>query len=163
MLDHDIGLISYHLPLDAHAEYGNNIRILKTLKAEHCIPFGYYKGFPIGYQGELKKPEPIESITRALGVNDFHYINGGKKEIKTIAVVSGGGTSCFEEAVQKKADLFITGDRSHEIYHSALENGINVLFAGHYFTETFGVESLIPILEKEFKVHTIFFDIPTNL
>jgi dinuclear metal center YbgI/SA1388 family protein len=166
MVENNIGLIAYHLPLDANNEYGNNIGIARKINGENVIPFGDYHGFPIGFQCGLNSLK-IEAICKMLDISinekTVRYLPFGKKEIKTAGIVSGGGSSCFTEAVEKKLDLFITGDADHTLYHQAYESNMNVLFAGHYFTETFGVQLLQKLLEKEFGVQTVFCDIPTGL
>jgi dinuclear metal center YbgI/SA1388 family protein len=167
LLENNIGLIAYHLPLDCHPVYGNNIQILNKIGITKNSSFGFYKGTQIGFMGEQDNPVSIEYILSRLGIvideKKVRYLNFGKNEIRSIAVVSGGGGSCFEEALSKKADLFITGDAEHEMYHSAKENSINVLFAGHYFTETFGVTALKDLIHKEFGIDTVFTEIPTGL
>ena len=167
MLENDMGLIAYHLPLDCHLEYGNNIRILKEIGATSWGTFGNYNGTDIGWQTELSSSIKIEQICSRLGIslddNANKYLDFGNKEIKKIAVVSGGGSSCFQEAIDKKVDLFITGDADHTLYHSAKESSINVLFAGHYFTEIFGIQAIQKVIEKKFKIKTFFCDIPTGL
>ena len=87
----------------------------------------------------------------------------GKQKIKSIAVCSGGGGySGFYEALAKEADLYITGDTA-EVYYTAKDSGMNVIFAGHHATETVGLKALSRIIEKKLKVHTTFIDLPTGL
>lgn len=166
MLENNLGLISYHLPLDANLEYGNNSEILRKLGIHQLKEFGQYKGNYIGYKGELDKPLTIEEICNKLGIilntNKMNYLGFGKKNIKKIGAVSGGGGDNLYDAIKEELDLFITGDASHQLYHVALENKINVLFAGHYFTETFGIKAIQNRIEEEFKISTIFCDIPTG-
>ncbi|OHD20550.1 MAG: Nif3-like dinuclear metal center hexameric protein, partial [Spirochaetes bacterium GWC1_27_15] len=165
LLENNIGLIAFHLPLDCNSECGNNAQILKRIGVSDLVSFGYYKGFPIGFMGEFDNSLDIDQICNKLGLllHGIKYLNFGTKEIKKIAVVSGGGGSCFDEAIQKKVDLFITGDAEHTLYHMAAENKINLLFAGHYFTETFGIKAIQKKIEEEFNIYTIFCDIPTGL
>lgn len=167
LFDENIGLISYHLPLDAHSEYGNNIQIIKKLGVKFPEKFAPYKGNMIGYIGNLEKTLLIDEIASKLGLNlrakGVNYLGFGAKDIKKIAVVSGGAGDNIFDAMKSEADLFITGDSYHELYHVALENKISVLFAGHYFTETFGVKALMKKIEEEFGLKTAFLDIPTGL
>jgi dinuclear metal center YbgI/SA1388 family protein len=167
LLDSDIGLIAYHLPLDAHNEYGNNIQILKKfdLEKKEFKPFGFYHGEHIGWQTELNNPLSIEKIIELIEIKNHSYkfLDFGKKEIKKIGVVSGGGDFAFDEAVTCGLDLFITGDSSHVLYHSAKENKINILFAGHYFTETFGILAIKKLVEEKFNITAEFLNIPTGL
>jgi len=168
LLQNNIGVIAYHLPLDCHPEYGNNAQILKKIGITEINPFGSYKGFPIGFEGTLERKADIEEICNRLGVlltaSGVRYLSfNSNKEIRKISVVSGGGGSCFNEAIEKGIDLFITGDSEHELYHQALDNSTNILFAGHYFTETFGVKAIKKKIEEDFGIFTIFCDIPTGL
>jgi dinuclear metal center YbgI/SA1388 family protein len=164
-LDNDIGLIAYHLPLDCHEDYGNNIQILKAIGYDKKELFANYKGVKIGWYCENNTPFTIEEIILNLKIesNSIKYFDFGNKEIRKIGVVSGGGNFAFDEAVNNKFDLFITGDAEHVIYHQAKENKINVLFAGHYFTETFGVKALRRLIEEKLNINSVFFDIPTGL
>ena len=73
----------------------------------------------------------------------------GKKKVKKVGVVSGGAAKIVNEAVEK-VDVFVTGEPSHEVYHTAKEAKVNVIFAGHYATETLGVKALANVLENEF-------------
>ncbi|HOF00881.1 MAG TPA: Nif3-like dinuclear metal center hexameric protein [Spirochaetota bacterium] len=167
LLDANIGLISYHLPLDAHSEYGNNIQIIKKLGVRLPEKFAPYKGNQIGYIGNLDKTLRIDEIASKMGLDlgakGVNYLGFGINDIKKIAVVSGGAGDNVFDAIRLGADLFITGDSCHELYHVALENKINVLFAGHYFSETFGVKALMKKIEEEFGLQTAFLDIPTGL
>jgi len=167
LLDENIGLISYHLPLDAHSEYGNNIQIIKKIGVKSPEKFAPYKGNLIGYIGNLDKTLCIDEIALKIGLNlgakGVNYLGFGNNGIKKVAVVSGGAGDNVFDAIRSDADLFITGDSYHELYHVALENKINVLFAGHYFTETFGVKALMTKIEEEFGLKTVFLDIPTGL
>lgn len=167
LLDANVGLISYHLPLDAHFVYGNNIQIIKEIGVRSPEKFAPYKGNLIGYTGNLDKSLSIDEIAAKLGLDlkakGVNYLGFGNNDIKKVAVVSGGAGDNVFDAINSDADLFITGDSYHELYHVALENKINVLFAGHYFTETFGVKALMKKIEEEFGLKTTFLDIPTGL
>ena len=79
-----------------------------------------------------------------------------------MAVVSGGGTREVSQAISEGVDLYITGDSSHNIYHEAREAGINVLFAGHYLTEVFGVKAMSDAVAAELGLETAFVDVPTG-
>ena len=164
LIKNNIGLIAYHLPLDAHAQVGNNAVILKKLDIESFIPFAECKSTQIGCIGSVKTAFTIKNILDKLGLKDnYKYLDFGTKDIKKIGVVSGGGTSWLQEAIQNGVELFITGDSSHQDYHVIKEHGINVLFAGHYFTETFGINALKDVIFKDFNISIKFADIPTGM
>lgn len=161
-----LSLYAAHLPLDMHSKYGNNIELARILNLKKIKKFGFYHGVSIGFQGTLLKSKTIIEIAKNLDKSlktKSKILAFGKKEIKTIAIVSGGGISALDEAVKKKIDLFLTGESSHSSYHYIKEAKINVIFSGHYATETLGVKALMPILKKKFGVETVFIDVPTGL
>lgn len=164
LIKNKIALFAAHLPLDAHIELGNNIGIAKILGLSDCTPFGKYKTNLIGIKGSLEKPTSLDDIKkRLIGDNEPAYIvPGGKNLVSTVAIVSGGAPYSVLEAIDQEIDLFITGDKSHEVYHTCLEAGINMISAGHYATETFGVKQVGEWLEKEYGIETVFIDIPTG-
>ena len=87
----------------------------------------------------------------------------GKEKVSKIAVVSGSSADCLDEAVKAGADVLITGEIAHEDYHAVLENHFNMIAAGHYQTETVGVQLVAEKLEKEQHIETVFIDVPTGL
>ena len=161
-----ISLYANHLPLDRHRKYGNNIELCNILNIQKPKLFGKYKGVSVGYIGELEKSQAFSSIllkvNRALKIKSFSK-DFAKKKIKRIAVVSGGGDFAVEEAIKKKADLFVTGEFGHELFHIAKEKKLSVIAAGHYATEVLGVKALMPLLKDRFGVDVVFLDVQTNL
>ncbi len=164
LLDNNTSLYACHLPLDAHRECGNNAEILRLLNAEIKEGFSPRKGESIGWIGECS-PRTIGEIAKTLEetINAKSIIlSYGKKEIKKIAVVSGGAPHDVFQAIEKGVDLFITGDAA-DITEVVKDAKINVIFAGHYATETTGVRALLKIIKEEFGVEVLFIDVPTNL
>lgn len=165
LIEGNCGLYAAHLPLDLHPEIGNNAVIAKKLGLNNIAPFGDYYGVRIGFGGELEKPMPvnnfIELFSRVLESEPVMALGNGL--CKRIAVISGGAAGHVEEAAREGYDTFITGETSHEKFHNAGECGINVIFGGHYATETFGVKMLQKNIEKKFGVETVFLDLPTGL
>ena len=161
-----LSLYASHLPLDRHKEVGNNAELLKLLGAPIKEEFLFHKGKNIGWIGERKRAISISDIEQKLNDNlktSCIVLPFGKKNIKTIAVCSGGGSyGGFYEALSSKADLYITGDTA-EVYYTAKDSGINVIFAGHHATETVGLKALSKIVEKKLKIETVFIDLPTGL
>ena len=166
LYENNISLYACHLPLDRHPEFGNNAEILKILGAKIKKEFMSHKGRNIGWIGERKKAITLSVIERKL-VDSLEteciVLPFGKDKIKSIAVCSGGGSySGFYEALAKEADLYITGDTA-EVYYTAKDSGMNVIFAGHHATETVGLKALSRVIEKKLKVQTTFIDLPTGL
>jgi dinuclear metal center YbgI/SA1388 family protein len=164
LIRHDLNLYAAHLPLDLHPELGNNITLARSLGLLDIKPFGAYKGRAIGFMGTASHALSIEEIgtkvQAAIG-GTFSSLPFGKRNNKTIAVISGGGSDALPEAIEKGVDCFITGESDHRNHHLALEGKINVLYCGHYHTETLGVKALGRHFEKTFDVKTVFIDEPT--
>lgn len=165
LLENNIGLLAYHLPLDGHPEVGNNVQILKKLSAVDIKPCSYHKGFALGYIGNLQQPTTIDSIAKTLGIldNSLRILSFGKNKITKVGVLSGSGGHHFQDFVDAGAELFITGDSEHVLYHAAKEQNINVLFAGHYHTEIWGVQALQQLIAEKLSIKTEFISIPTGL
>lgn len=167
LLNKQISLYAAHLPLDRHPEVGNNAQILKLLGVEIKEEFHFYEGKNVGWIGHMVNgPWSMVNIEKEL--NDklettCKVLPFGKKMIKTVAVCSGGGGyRSFNEALNVDVDLLITGDQV-DIYSTAKDAGINVIFAGHHATETVGLKALQKVVEEKFGIETIFIDIPTGL
>ena len=171
LMQGDLALYAVHLPLDAHPRLGNNAGMAAALGLTDCRPFGNYHGVDIGVAGrvpEARYPDgasldelladPFGGRERCSAVLPF-----GAERIRTVGLVSGGGTRIVSQAIAAGLDLYITGDASHEVYHEALEAGINVVFAGHYATETWGVRNMMAHTDAHTELATTFIDLPTGL
>jgi dinuclear metal center YbgI/SA1388 family protein len=165
LLDADISLYACHLPLDWHPEYGNNAQILKLLSIKKAGEFGEYHGRRIGYWGKMRKEMSVmdflSRVDSALKTKSSS-INLGKK-VTNVGVVSGGGWSAIYDAEQHEIDTFLTGEPSHSAYTLAEEMKINLVFSGHYATETPGVKAVGTMLKKKFGIEVEFIDHPTGL
>ena len=161
-----MSLYASHLPLDRHKIVGNNAQIIKLLGGKIEDEFLFQAGKNIGWTGRLKKSSDIEIITKKLedGLKaQSTVLSFGKKKIDTVAVCSGGGGyGGFYEALSKGVDLYITGD-AIEIYYTAKDAGMNVIFAGHHSTETIGLAALQKVVDKKMKTSSVFIDLPTGL
>ena len=167
LLKHNISLYASHLPLDKHPKVGNNTQLIKLLGFEKNEKFGFYHGESISFTGKTSTPKTLKQLTNILETETgatCKTLPFGPKEIRTMAVCSGGGAvfPMLTEAIDTGADLYLTGDTT-EFYHTAKDIGINVIFAGHHATETVGVKALSTVVAKEFDVETKFIDIPTGL
>ena len=166
MFSHGMNLCAWHLPLDMHRECGNNAQLMKMLGAEIQSPFGRFHGLDAGYSGVFPVPVPIESIVETLKEKlaslPFCFSFGPKK-IKTLAIVSGGASNMFEQAIGQDLDLYITGEPSEQSQELARETGSNFIAAGHYNTEKLGVQALAEILKDEFGIEAFFVDVPNPI
>lgn len=163
MFKHNMSLCAWHLPLDMHPDCGNNAQLIRLLGAEIKAPFGLYHGIKIGLTASFSQPQSIEAITTKLKkeLNSSPIVfSFGTKQIKNIAVVSGGASDMFSQAIEAKADLYITGEPSEQSQELARETNSNFIAAGHYNTEKGGVQCLAQKLKEKFNVKTFFADIP---
>ncbi len=165
-IQNDLALYASHLPLDMHPELGNNAQIQQVLGWPVVGGFGDYHGQIIGTEARLDKPVSFESLVsdfqRKLNYAPLSW-NFGRKEVQSIGYVSGRASDLLHEAIEKKLDVFVTGESRHEDYWVAKEAGINVIFGGHYATETLGVKAVGKHLEETFGLETSFIDLPTGL
>jgi len=166
LLENSISLYAAHLPLDAHPEIGNNAQILKILGIEIAEPFGSYHGSTIGYAGtfgESKNVDEIASIIEKSLNTEVKLLRFGENEVRKVGVVSGKGAFVISQAIDNQLDLLITGEAEHEAYHLAKEGCLNVIFAGHYATETVGIKALMDVVKNKFDIEVEFIDISTGL
>jgi len=166
LLDNDISLLGYHLPLDRHPEVGNNIQIAERLDLVDPEPFAVYNGMTISYIAKTKDPVPaadfIEMIKDRINPDLRHY-SFGPDEINSVAILSGGAPRFVREALERGADLFLTGEESESIYHLSKEEKIHFVSAGHHATERFGVIALGELLARKFDLEVEFVDIPNPI
>ncbi len=168
LLENGISLYAAHLPLDKHPTVGNNAQLLKLLGFEPDLtrPFAYYSGMYLGFIGTRTTATTCERIAQTLTQSTgarCTILNFGPRDIRTIAVCSGGGGYAqLEEAAASGVDVYVTGDAS-ESYHAAKDRGLNLIFAGHHATETVGVKALAHVVKRELGVETVFVDVPTGL
>lgn len=163
-LDGDVAVYSAHLPLDAHPEVGNNILLAQLLGLAVSGPFGRYKELDVGLHGVLEKDRT--ALTRELSDLLGHparLIPGGPERTKRVAIITGGAGSSVTEASARGCDTFITGEGAHHTWFDAMEGGVNLIYAGHWATETLGVKALAERVAKTFGIPWEFFAQPTGL
>ena len=164
LIQNDLAVYSSHLPLDAHPKLGNNARLCAALGLKNLKPFFTSHGQAIGFQSPTKisRAELSRRLERVTGAKP-KIIPGGREICGRIGVVTGGAGGDLKLAAAEGVDTFITGEGPHWTYALAEELGLNVFYAGHYATETFGVKALAAELSKRFKVPWEFLDHPTGL
>jgi dinuclear metal center YbgI/SA1388 family protein len=168
LLRHDIALYSAHVPLDVHPQVGNNPVLARRIGVEPQGSFGLYKGSPIGVWGTLPTTSRNELVTRlaaALGIkaSEVRLIPGGPSEVRRVGVITGAGGNMVAAAREAGLDAFITGEGPHHSFFDAMEGGINLVYAGHYATETVGVQALGEHLASRFDLSFEFHHHPTGL
>jgi dinuclear metal center YbgI/SA1388 family protein len=166
LLDAGISLYAVHLPLDLHSEVGNNATLARWLNLEEVAPFGEYKGQVIGLAGCLAEPltrnQFVNRVETALGEAVIQVWPFGPETVQRVGIISGGGGSFIDQAGDAHLDLYLTGELSHQVYHQARELGLNVVYGGHYATETAGLKALAAHLSDRFELETTFLDLPTG-
>lgn len=167
-IENDLCLYAAHLPLDGHQELGNAAGLADLLGLEDREPFGAYGGEFIGQQGTVPHGLSVDALRDTLdgeldtGGRGVQVLDFGPDEIQRVAIVTGSGVDWLDEAVAAGADALVTGEGKQNAYHEAKESGINVVLAGHYATETFGVRALQDLVDG-WGLETTFVDHPTGL
>ena len=162
--DAGVAVYSAHLPLDAHPLIGNTALLCAALGLGGTQPFFPYKGTSLGAWGHLALDRG--ALARRLGEavgGTVRICPGGPPQTARVGVVTGGAGAELREAVAAGLDTFITGEGPHWTYTLAEELGINVLYGGHYATETFGVKALAAHLGEQFGLPWEFIDHPSGL
>jgi dinuclear metal center YbgI/SA1388 family protein len=159
-----LAIYSAHLPLDVHPEWGNNAGLARAIGLRDPEPFLDWKGLPIGLKGAWAgtRDELAERLRTAVG-GAVHVCPGGSEELRTVGIVTGGAGSEVAAAAASGIDAFVTGEGPHWSFPLAEELGINLFYAGHYATETFGVKALAAELAGRFGLPWSFVDHPTGL
>lgn len=164
LIEHDMALYSAHLPLDIHPEVGNNAVMAKMLGILDPVPFDEYRGSPMGAAGHLiMSRDALGARLEEMLDTRVHLIPGGPETTKRVGIITGGAGSRILQAKAAGLDTFITGEGAHHTTFDALEAGINVIYAGHYATETVGVKALADHLAETFGLAATFHDHPTGL
>jgi dinuclear metal center YbgI/SA1388 family protein len=164
LLDAEMGVAAYHLPLDAHPEVGNNALIADGLGCTQREPFGVHRGRPIGFAGHfpgdgIASTELFERVGALVGRAPLVF-DSGRARVRRIGIISGGGASILDEAVNANLDAFLTGEPSEPAMAQARETAVHFIAAGHYATETFGVRALGERVAQRFGVGHEFIDVP---
>jgi len=162
-----LSLYAAHLPLDAHSRYGNNAALSDLLKLEKRAMFFPYHDLEIGVLGELPEAlTPDDAAARAACGKPFALYRApdGPERVRRVAVISGGGgLDGLLAAVEAGADLLVTGEFGHTMYHYMLESQTHVAALGHYASEVHGVRNLMKQAETVLGLETVWIDCPTGL
>ncbi len=164
LMRQNVALYAAHIPLDVHPEVGNNAVLARKLELTDPEYFGAYLGQQLGVAGKLATTRHglVERVRQTLGVEP-HVIATGPEAVRRVGIISGGGGSMIGDAVRAGVDTFLTGEGTHHTHFDAEEWGINVIYAGHYATETAGVQALAAHVEHRFGLPWDFIDHPTGL
>ena len=159
LLAHDISLYAYHLPLDAHDEFGNNAQLGARLGITTDARFGEQS---LGFIGTLPVPSSMADLVgrfERLTGRSTTSINGDGRTMVRVAWCTGGAQSYFEAAIAAGADVFITGEISEPQAHLARETGTAFIAVGHHASERYGVQALGAHLATVFGIKHSHIDI----
>jgi dinuclear metal center YbgI/SA1388 family protein len=166
LFDAELSLASYHLPLDAHPEVGNNALICHELGLDQAEPFAEFKGHTVGFVGRSAEGIPISELRArcagAFGQEPFVW-DAGPELVRSVGVVSGGAARGFGEAIALGLDAFLTGEPAEHVMADARESRVHFIAGGHYATEVFGVRRLGELVSERFGVEHHFVDVPNPI
>lgn len=162
LLDNNINLLVYHLPLDMHAELGNNVQLARVLNMRLD-----------GWAGE-NNMVAIGSLAASTSLADFATsieialqrkpqvicdMEGDlTKVVKRVAWCTGAAQGYMETAIANHVDVFISGEISEQTVHLARESNTSYIAAGHHVTERYGAQALGQYLAQNFGLEHVFID-----
>ena len=176
LFDNNVALYAAHIPLDVHPEVGNNVVLAERLGVRIDGWWGEYRGIKLGVYGQV--PHALQSrialqeelgriLDEERGAEDRSplpmMIPAGPDKVQRIGIITGAAGSMLAEASALGLDTFVTGEGNHHTWFDADELGINLCYAGHYATETLGVQALASHLSEQFDLPWEFHDHPTGL
>lgn len=161
LMQNNISLVAYHLPLDAHVQLGNNAQLAKVLDLQ--VTGGLDdSAYPIGLCGALEQTQTLAefSVFIERRLQRAPWVLGDLSQpIKRVAWCTGAAQSYFEQAIAKGVDCFISGEISEQTYHLAQEYGVAYIAAGHHATERYGIKALGEHIQKALALDVLFVDI----
>lgn len=165
-LEADLALYAAHLPLDAHPELGNNVLLAQAIDLEAEGRFGAHEGVEglgVWCAADLPRDDLLARVERACGGEAPTLVPGGPAHVRRVGIVTGGASSLLAQAAEEGLDTFVTGEGPHHTFHEAQELGVNLVYAGHYATETFGVRAAAREVAERFELEWEFLEHPTGL
>jgi dinuclear metal center YbgI/SA1388 family protein len=166
ILENNLNLCGFHLPLDAHPVIGNNISLAKLFGLINIKPLNTREYGAIGFIGQFSTNKSfkdfVKEADKKLKTRSV-IISAGPDKIKSLGIISGGASPDFQSAAKFGADTYLCGDIREDIVEAVYETGINFINAGHYNTEKLGIQNLGNLLAKKFGVKVEFVDIPNEI
>lgn len=162
LIQHDISLVGYHLPLDSHPNLGNNAAIAECLALENLQALDSSERHPIGNIGFLKQAmsatEFRDYLTARLGFNTIH-LPAEKSQIQKVGFCTGAAQDFIGKAAEQGCDAFISGEVSERTYYEAKELGVHYYACGHHATERYGVQRLAKAISEQFNIEYSYFEL----
>ena len=162
LIQHDISLVAYHLPLDSHPMLGNNAAIADLLELEIFEALDASERHPIGNIGYLKQalnPEDFKNLlTERLGFQTIH-LPADKKTIQKVGFCTGAAQDFISKAAEQNCDAYISGEVSERTYYEAKELDVHYYACGHHATERYGVQRLGKAISEQFNLEYSYFEL----
>ncbi|MBE2260992.1 MAG: Nif3-like dinuclear metal center hexameric protein [Candidatus Accumulibacter sp.] len=159
LLQHDINLIAYHLPLDSHEQFGNNAQLARRLGWTADGRFGEQD---IGWLGHIDQPGTLAAVSERVAAALQRVplaVGDGQQAVSRVAWCSGGAQNLFEQAIALGVDAYLSGEISEQTVHLARESGVAYLAAGHHASERYGVQALAEHLAGRYGIDCQFVDV----
>jgi dinuclear metal center YbgI/SA1388 family protein len=163
-MEANLAIYSAHIPLDVHPVLGNNAQLAAALEFSDTTPFFDWKGIQLGVRAavDLDRDMLAARVGAATGA-PVHVCPGGPGRVRSVGIITGGAGSEVAAMAATGVDTFITGEGPHWSYTAAEELGLNLIYGGHYATETFGVKALAAKIGADYGLPWEFIDHPTGL
>ena len=162
LIQHDISLLAYHLPLDSHPSLGNNAAIADLLKLERIEALDPSERHPIGNIGYLNQPMPVEVFKKFVSEKlkfDAIHLPADKTMIEKVGFCTGGAQDFIVKAAEQGCDAYISGEVSERTFYEAKELGIHYFACGHHATERYGVQRLGQAISEQFDIEYVYFEL----
>lgn len=159
----DLNLLAYHLPLDAHADFGNNASMAKRLgvNVSHILPWNRQQNLLwMGEYSNVVSPDEFFEKLKSIYGKQVIHVPVARKSIQKVAWCTGGAQDVMEEAIEHSIDAFVTGEFSERTYHLAKESNVHFFAVGHHASEKDGIYFLGEHLSKQFGIQHFFIDEP---
>ena len=162
LIQHDISLLAYHLPLDSHPSLGNNAAIADLLELERIETLDPSERHPIGNIGYLNQPMPVEEFKKFVSEKlkfDVTHLPADKNMIEKVGFCTGGAQDFIVKAAEQGCDAYISGEVSERTFYEAKELGVHYFACGHHATERYGVQRLGQAISKQFDIEYVYFEL----
>ena len=162
LIQHDISLLAYHLPLDSHPSLGNNAAIADLLKLERIEALDPSERHPIGNIGYLNQPMPVEDFKKFVSETlkfDVTHLPADKNMIEKVGFCTGGAQDFIVKAAEQGCDAYISGEVSERTFYEAKELGVHYFACGHHATERYGVQRLGQAISEQFDIEYVYFEL----
>lgn len=162
LIQHDISLVGYHLPLDSHPTLGNNAAIADLLELEHIEALDPSERHPIGNIGFLKQAMSADEFKHYVSERlkfDAIHLPAEKTSIQKVAYCTGGAQDFITQAANQNCDAYISGEVSERTFYEAKELNVHYFACGHHATERYGVQRLAKAISEQFNIEYSYFEL----